>query len=218
MIGLLEGPDLLLEGAEDAAQTNAHAALSNSAVWGDRRLGLSVGRDGLEAIAEEEGHALGAGDVEVGEVGRVALVQVVVGLEDGVVRGRDGVVEEHPRRLGRGLQEGDVVPDDCRPDSVLCAGVSVDASSGWQTGDGLTVHTKGMFFQLVTTKSASRMRLVRPGPVTKLVAIVLRSMCSRDTPATPTAPTPSGRRKPSAFADAISTAILHPDAEFYVYA
>lgn len=47
---------------------------------------------------------------------------------------------------------------------------------------------------------------MRPGPVTKLVAIVLRSMCSRETPATPAAPTPSGRRKPNAFADAILTA------------
>lgn len=82
----------------------------------------------------------------------------------------------------------------------------------------LTVHTNGMFFQFVTTKSARRMRLTRPGPVTKLVAIVFRSMCSNETPAAPTAPTPSGRRKPSAFADAISTAMLHLDAEFYVYA
>lgn len=58
------------------------------------------------------------------------------------------------------------------------------------------------------------MRLVRPGPVTKLVAIVFRSICSRDTPATPAAPTPSGRRKPNAFADAISTACFRLDVEF----
>lgn len=59
---------------------------------------------------------------------------------------------------------------------------------------------------------------MRPGPVTKLVATVFRSTCSNDTPATPAAPTPSGRRKPSAFADAISTAVLHLGAEFYAYA
>lgn len=51
------------------------------------------------------------------------------------------------------------------------------------------------------------MRLVRPGPVTKLVAIVFTSMCSSETPATPTAPAASGRRKPNAFADAMSTAV-----------
>lgn len=48
---------------------------------------------------------------------------------------------------------------------------------------------------------------MRPGPVTKLVAIVFRSMCSIETPATPAAPTPSGRRKPNAFADAILTVL-----------
>lgn len=66
------------------------------------------------------------------------------------------------------------------------------------------------------TKIASKMRLVRPGPVTKLVAIVFRSMCSSDTPATPAAPTPSGRRKPNAFADAISTVRFRLDVEFQV--
>lgn len=85
----LEGRDLLLEGAEDPAQPDAHPALCDGAVRGQDGLCLGVGGDGLEAAAEEVGHALGAGDVEVGKVGCVALVHVVVGLEDGVVRGRD---------------------------------------------------------------------------------------------------------------------------------
>lgn len=73
-----------------------------------------------------------------------------------------------------------------------------------------------MFFQFATTKRASKIRLVRPGPVTKLVAIVFRSMCSSETPATPAAPTPSGRRKPNAFADAMSTAALRLDVDVYL--
>jgi hypothetical protein len=40
------------------------------------------------------GDEVGAADVEVGEVGRVALVDVVVCLEEGVARGGDAVVEE----------------------------------------------------------------------------------------------------------------------------
>lgn len=60
-----------------------------------------------------------------------------------------------------------------------------------------------MFFQFNTTKTASKNRLVRPGPVTKLVMMAFQSMCATDMPATAAPPTPKGSKTPSAFADAI---------------
>lgn len=60
-----------------------------------------------------------------------------------------------------------------------------------------------MFFQFKTTNTANKIRLVRPGPVTKLVISVLQSMCATDSPATAAPPIPRGNKTPSAFADAI---------------
>lgn len=53
---------------------------------------------------------MGAADVEVGKVGRVALVDVVVGLEERGARRRDAVVEEGALRERLGAAQ-DVVDE-----------------------------------------------------------------------------------------------------------
>lgn len=75
---------------------------------------------------------------------------------------------------------------------------------GSAEGGRRTVHTKGMPFQFVTTKIASRIRLVRPGPVTKFCTIVFQSTCASDRPAAATMPVPAmGSKWARAFADAM---------------
>lgn len=81
----------------------------------------------------------------------------------------------------------------------------------------LTVHTKGMFFQFSTTYTASKSRLVRPGPVTKLVMTAFQSMCATDSPATAAPPTPRGNKTPSAFADAILFFFFCLRSEFLLF-
>lgn len=72
-----------------------------------------------------------------------------------------------------------------------------------------TVHTNGMLFQLVTTKMANKIRLVRPGPVTKFKTTFFQSTCASESPpATAAEPTPTGSKKPSAFAEAIAPSNL----------
>lgn len=66
-----------------------------------------------------------------------------------------------------------------------------------------TVHTKGMLFQFITTRTASNTRLVRPGPVTKFLTIVFQSTRASDRLATAAEPAPMGRRYARAFAEAI---------------
>jgi hypothetical protein len=81
---------------------------------------LGVVADDGDARAEEVGDQVRAADVQVGKVGRVALVDVVVGLEERGARGGDAVVEEGA--LGEGLGPAEDVVNEGVEDADLGAG------------------------------------------------------------------------------------------------
>lgn len=102
--------NLALEAALDGAEHDADGALDRGArlrVQDD--LSLRVAREGRHGGTAEVRDEVGSRDIEVGEVGRVGLVQVVVDLEDGRVRGSDDGLEERIGAVLRGLAQRHVV-------------------------------------------------------------------------------------------------------------
>lgn len=106
----LQGGDFFAEAAEDGAQAEAEGALDHVAILVADELVLGVVGDDGDRGAEEVRDGVAAGDVEVGKVGRVALVDVVVGFQEGGARGGDAVVEEGALGEGFGAFE-DVVEE-----------------------------------------------------------------------------------------------------------
>lgn len=91
--------------AGDAAEGDGEAARGIAAELLRRGLLVLGGVVALaDALAEEGADEVGARDVEVGEVGRVGLVQVVVALDERRAGRRDDGLEEGARRQRRRLQ------------------------------------------------------------------------------------------------------------------
>lgn len=118
LIALVSG-NLALEAALDGAEHDAHGALDGLAGLGvEDQLCLLVAREVRERGTEEVGDEVGAGDVEVGEVGGVGLVEVVVDLEEGCVRrGDDGLEEGLGGEVGGFAHPG--VVEDRVEDAIL---------------------------------------------------------------------------------------------------
>jgi hypothetical protein len=130
-------------------------------VENDLVLGVA-GEDG-EGLAEEVRDEVCSGDIEVGKVGRVGLVEVIVDLEKGRMAGRDDGLEEGiGTEFWRLAQES--VVDKGVEDAVLELVSAVKETIKWET---LTVQARGIVFQLKMTKNISRILEVRPGPVRK---------------------------------------------------
>lgn len=97
---------LLLEAALDGAEEDAQGPLDGRARRGvQHELALRVVRHVAQRGAEEVRDEVRARDVEVGEEGRVGLVQVVVDLQEGRVRRADDGLEERSGAQLRRLAE-----------------------------------------------------------------------------------------------------------------
>lgn len=96
--------DLAAEVAGDAAEGDGEGALLD-VLGAGRALGVGFGaRQAPDALAQEGGDEVRARDVEVGEVGRVRLVQVVVAFGERGTGGRDERLEEGVRGERRRLE------------------------------------------------------------------------------------------------------------------
>lgn len=115
--------NLLLEAALDGAEHDAHGALERLPGLGVKdELRLFVSGQVGHGLAAEVGDEVGSRDVEVGEVGRVGLVEVVVDLEEGRVSGGDDGLEEELRADCLGFAQNAVVEEGVEH-TILC-GVS----------------------------------------------------------------------------------------------
>ena len=85
--------DLASERAEHGAQTDTESALDHVSSRVQNHLVLGVIADNGHGGAQQVGYQVRAGDVQVGEVGRVGLVEVVIGFEGGGVGSGYGGVE-----------------------------------------------------------------------------------------------------------------------------
>ena len=97
----LDGADLAPEAAEDGAEADAERALDQLAALVAHELVLFIVADNGQPGGEKVSDEVGARDVEIGEVGAVALVHIVVGLEQGVSRRGDAVMEQGAGRQFR---------------------------------------------------------------------------------------------------------------------
>ena len=108
----LKRGDLTPEGTEYGAKADAKGAFSGVSVLVEDKASLGVGGEFGHGAAEDVGDEMGTADVHIGEIGGVALVHVVVGLEEGGAAGSDRVVEESA------LGEVTVGPDDVVDEGV----------------------------------------------------------------------------------------------------
>lgn len=86
----LHGRDLASKRAEHGAQSDTKPALDDVTLGVQNELVLGVVADYGHGGPKQVGDEVGTGDVQVGEVGRVTLVEVVIGFEGGGVGGRRG--------------------------------------------------------------------------------------------------------------------------------
>ncbi|KAH6604616.1 hypothetical protein Trco_006323 [Trichoderma cornu-damae] len=169
LVGLVAG-DLALEAAHDGAQRNGKVApdgLAGARVDDEPRLDV-VGH-AADGGPQQVGAQVGSRNVQVGEVGRVRLVDVVVNLQQGRLGFGDHGLEEGARPEARRLAEDDVVEHGVE-DAILRIIESAGqprARSGQEEREGgrRTVHASGSVFQLKMMKKSSSSRDVRPGPV-----------------------------------------------------
>lgn len=161
---VLVSRDLALEAALHGAEHDANGALDGLVGLGvENDLVLGVAGEDGEGLAEEVRDEVCSGDIEVGKVGRVGLVEVIVDLEKGRMAGRDDGLEEGiGTEFWRLAQES--VVDKGVEDAVLELVSAVKETIKWET---LTVQARGIVFQLKMTKNISRILEVRPGPVRK---------------------------------------------------
>lgn len=161
---VLVSRDLALEAALHGAEHDANGALDGLVGFGvENDLVLGVAGEYSERLAEEVRDEMCSGDVEVGKVGRVRLVEVIVDLEKGGMAGRDDGLEEGIGTEFRGLAQESVV-DKGVEDAVLELVSTIKRTIKRET---LTVQARGIVFQLKMTKNINRILDVRPGPVRK---------------------------------------------------
>ena len=113
------GRHLLLEAALDSAEEDTQGTLDGLVGLGvEDQAAAGVVREVAEGRAAEVGDEMAAGNVQVREEGRVALVQVVVDLEERRAGGGDHGLEE-ARGSDGGRPADEVVVDDAVEDAEL---------------------------------------------------------------------------------------------------
>lgn len=119
---LLERLDLFSEDAADASQCDDVCSLDLFGFFGQASEVSAV--QARERLLEEYAYESGTADVKIGEVGRVALVEVVVAFGDGVVRSSDNRSEEMRLCELSGLEVE--LPDEVLEDTELFEGQRAD--------------------------------------------------------------------------------------------
>lgn len=157
VIGLINA-DFATEGTADAAEHDFDHAPS---------VGAFLGVHEADAARAQGRDQVAAPDVEVGEVGAVGFVQVVVAFEEGGAGGADDGGEEMRVAGGdRGGGEDDVSDEGGEEADLLGGGGWVKGGADWEregkAGGRRTCHMKGQDLRFRSAKMMARRRQVPP--------------------------------------------------------